>query len=124
MVIADDSRVLIAAIDGDIVAGSVQVVLEQRDNGNHRAELAKLFVLRSHRRRGLATQLMRHAIDEARRRGRALLVMDTIKGGNAERLCEKLGFTRTGEIPRYARSTGGRLEATVLFHHWLGGVVE
>jgi acetyltransferase len=47
-------RLLLVAMDGDAIQGSVQVHLEPRANGNHRAEAIKLFVHRRARRRGLA----------------------------------------------------------------------
>lgn len=116
------SRVLMVAQGEDgAIAGSVQLDLEQRPNGNHRAEMIKLFVLRSMRRRGIARALLAFGIDEARRRGRMLLTMDTRKGGDAERLCEQMGFQRMGEIPRYARSVTGELEGTVFFYYWIPG---
>lgn len=51
-------RVLLVAMDGEVIQGSVQLDLEQRANGNHRAEAIKLCVHRRARRRGLATSLM------------------------------------------------------------------
>jgi ribosomal protein S18 acetylase RimI-like enzyme len=54
-------RVLLAAREGDLgtlIQGSVQLDLETRANGNHRAEAMKLFVHRRARRRGLAKALM------------------------------------------------------------------
>src|SRR5580700_10058475 len=45
-------RVLLVAVEGDVVQGSVQIDLETRANGNHRADAMKLFVHRRARRRG------------------------------------------------------------------------
>jgi acetyltransferase len=59
--------------------------LETRANGNHRAEATKLFVHRRARRCGLARALMAEVERTARLLGRTLLVMDTRKGGEAER---------------------------------------
>ncbi len=50
--------------------------------------------------------------------------MDAVKRGSAVRHCEKLGFTRNGEISRHARSATGSREATVLIHHWMEGVAD
>src|SRR5262245_23306991 len=47
------------------VVGTVQLDLEQRANGRHRAELAKLMVHTAARRRGIARALMRAAEAEA-----------------------------------------------------------
>jgi acetyltransferase len=109
-------RLLLVAIDEDLIQGSVQIHLEPRPNGNHRAEVIKLFVHRRARRRGLAKALMLEVESTARRLGRTLLLMDTRKGGDAEKMCESLGYTRYGEVPKYARSGDGRLDATVFYY--------
>jgi GNAT superfamily N-acetyltransferase len=97
----------------------VQLGLEMRVNGNHRAELMKLFVHRRARRRGLARALIAEGEATARRIGRTLLVMDTRKGGEAEKLCASLGYVRFGEVPGYARSGDGSLHTTVFFYRQL-----
>jgi len=115
-------RVLLAAVEGDLgnlIQGSVQLDLETRANGNHRAEAMKLFVHRRARRRGLAKALMLELEAVARRMGRTLLVMDTRKGGEAEKMCESLGYVRYGEVPNYARSADGQLNTTVFFYRQL-----
>jgi GNAT superfamily N-acetyltransferase len=71
------TRVLLIALDGDLIQGSVQIDLETRGNGNHRAEAMRLFVHRRARRGGLARALMVELESTARRLGRTLLVMDT-----------------------------------------------
>jgi len=109
-------RVLLVSVEGEFIQGSVQLDLEMRANGNHRAEAMKLFVDRRARRRGLAKALMAAVEDTARRLGRTLLLMDTRKGGEAEQLCQSLGYTRFGEVPGYARSSNGVLHATVFFY--------
>jgi hypothetical protein len=58
---------------------------------------------------------MLQAESTARALGRSLLVMDTRQGGEAEKLCESLGYVRYGEVPGYARSGDGRLHTTVFF---------
>ena len=87
-----------------------------RANGSHRAEAMKLFVDRRARRRGLAKALMTALEDTASSLGRTLLLMDTRKGGEAEKLCESLRYTRYDEVPGYARSGNGELHATVFFY--------
>ena len=114
-----DRRVLLVAMDGDRIQGSVQLDLEPRANGNHRAEAMKLCVHRRARRRGLAKYLMQEVESTARQLGRTLLLMDTRKGGEAEKMCESLGYTCYGEVPKYARSGDGRLDASVFYYHQL-----
>jgi ribosomal protein S18 acetylase RimI-like enzyme len=113
------SRVLLVALENERIEGSVQLALETRANGNHRAEAMKLFVHRRARRRGLAKRLMREVEAAASRVGRSLLVMDTRKGGEAENLCESLGYVRYGEVPNYARNADGTLHTTVFFYRQL-----
>jgi GNAT superfamily N-acetyltransferase len=110
------SRILLAVVDGDRIDGAVQLALETRANGLHRAEAIKLFVHRRARRRGLAKALMAELATIARSMGRTLLVMDTRKGGEAERMCQSLGYIRVGEVPGYALSTTGDLHTTVFYY--------
>jgi len=109
-------RLLLVSMDGDLVQGSVQIHLEPRANGNHRAEVIKLFVHRRARRRGLAKALMLEVESTARRLGRTLLLMDTRKGGEAEKMCQSLGYVKCGEIPKYARSGDGSLDPSVFYY--------
>ncbi len=109
-------RLLLVAMDENLAQGSVQIELESRPNGNHRAEVIKLFVHRRARRRGIARALMLEVQSTARRLGRTLLLMDTRQGGEAEKLCQSLGYIRYGEVPSYARSGNGRLDATSFFY--------
>ena len=108
-------RLLLAAFaDGDLV-GTVQVVLALPPNQPHRAEIAKLLVHRSARRRGVAQLLMDGAEAEARAEGKTLLVLDTVTGDDAERLYERLGWTRVGVIPGYALYPDRRPCDTTIF---------
>jgi acetyltransferase len=112
-------RELIAAVDDGQVVGAVQLMCETRANGLHRAEAGKLFVHRRARRRGLARALLTELENVARARGITLILMDTRQGGDAEKLCNSLGYTRWGEVPEYARSTNGELHTTVFYYHRL-----
>jgi acetyltransferase len=114
-----DSRVLLAAFEDQDLLGAVQLDLAEMPNGSHRAEVMKMCVLRRARRKGVAKALMRAIEDEARTRGRQLLVLDTRAGDFAEKLYEEIGYTKAGAIPRYARSSNGDLDATVFMYRWL-----
>lgn len=108
-------RLLLAAfIDGELV-GTVQVILALPPNQPHRAEIAKLLVHRSARRRGIAERLMERAEAEARDHGRSLLVLDAVTGGDAERLYARIGWQKVGVIPGYALFPDGRPCATTYF---------
>jgi len=108
-------RLLLAAFLDDTIVGTVQVVFATPPNQPHRADVAKLLVHRSARRRGVAQLLMEHAEAEARSEGRTLLVLDTVTGDDAERLYTRLGRTRVGVIPNYALYPDGRPCDTTVF---------
>jgi acetyltransferase len=109
-------RLLFLVRDGDQVLGSVQLNIPPKPNARHRAEVEKLLVHASARRRGLGTALMRAAEDAAIRLGRPLLVLDTRAGDPAGRLYERLGYVRAGVIPGYALSQTGRPQATAIYY--------
>jgi ribosomal protein S18 acetylase RimI-like enzyme len=118
--IDNGSRLLWTAREPDgAVAGSVQLELETRPNGSHRAELMKLMVHSARRRRGLGRTLMLAAEAEARRLGRTTLVLDTRHGDPSERLYRSLGWELAGIVPRYARSASGQLDASALYYRLL-----
>jgi len=96
----------VARSDGPAV-GVVLLVTTWKPNADYRAEIVKLLVHRSHRRRGIATALMTAAEDHARRNGRWLLSLDTWSGSDADRLYRSLGWHAAGEIPDYARRPDG-----------------
>jgi acetyltransferase len=108
--------VLWIAEDNGNVMGSVQLVLCQKENGLHRAEVMKLLVLRAYRGRGIASQLMSELESFARSEGRTLLVLDTEAGSIAETVYQHLGWTRLGEIPDYAKSPDGVLRPTAYYY--------
>ncbi len=108
-------RLLLAAFANGHVVGTVQVVLALPPNQPHRAEIAKLLVHRSARRRGIAQLLMERAEAEARAEGKTLLVLDAVTGGDAERLYERLGWTKVGVIPGYALYPDRRPCDTTIF---------
>jgi GNAT superfamily N-acetyltransferase len=114
--VANGERVLLVAEDAEGICGTVQLVLDLPENQPHRADLAKMLVHRRARRRGLGAALMRAAEEAARECGRTLLVLDTVTGGDAERLYEALGWSRVGVIPRYALMPDGAPCDTTVYY--------
>ncbi|TMA22054.1 MAG: GNAT family N-acetyltransferase [Deltaproteobacteria bacterium] len=113
-------RAVLAAFEGDALLGTVQLLLDTPPNQPHRAEVAKMLVHRSARRRGHARSLMLGIEAEAKARGRTLLTFDTMAGGAAEKLYLSLGYVRVGEIPRYALwPDGSGPGATAVFYKLL-----
>ena len=113
-------RLLLGAFAEGRLVGTVQVILALPPNQPHRAEIAKLLVHRSARRRGIAQLLMEHAEADARAEGKTLLVLDTVTGDNAERLYARLGWTRVGVIPGYTLYPDGRPCDTTVFWKAVG----
>ncbi|KML58150.1 acetyltransferase [Burkholderia cepacia] len=118
--VRNGERILLVAEDaaGRIV-GTVQVVTAQPENQPHRADIAKMLVSRHARRQGVAAQLMAAADAAARDAGKTVLVLDTVTGGDAERLYERAGWQRVGVVPNFALMPDGALCATTFFHKQL-----
>lgn len=114
--VAAGERALLVAEDEHGLCGTVQLVLAQPENQPHRADLAKMLVHSRARRRGLGAALMRAAESVARDCGKSLLVLDAVTGGDAARLYERLGWTRVGDIPRYALFPGGEPCGTTYYY--------
>jgi len=118
--VARGQRVVLVAEDttGTIV-GTVQVILNLPENQPHRGDIAKMLVHRCARRQGVGEALLATAEQSALRAGKTLLVLDTVTGGDAERMYARQGWQRCGEIPQYALWPDGRPCATTIFFKFL-----
>jgi GNAT superfamily N-acetyltransferase len=112
--VAAGDTVLLAAMLGGRIVGTVQLGLDTPPNQPHRADIRKLLVHRSARGHGVGAALMAQIEDEARRRGRWLLVLDTVPDENGHRLYLREGWTQTGLVPDYALFPDGRLCDTAI----------
>jgi len=118
--VARGERALLVAEDGaGRLVGTVQLVLAQPDNQPHRADVAKMLVHRSARRRGIAQALIAAVDALARSEGKTVLVLDTVTGGDAERLYQRAGWQRVGVVPNYALMPDGAFCGTTFFHKQL-----
>jgi GNAT superfamily N-acetyltransferase len=118
--IARDERILLVAENAEgHVLGTVQIVTDQPENQPHRADVAKMLVARRARRRGIAQRLLIAADEAARAAGKSVLVLDTVTGGDAERLYERAGWQRVGVVPNYALMPDGTFCGTTFFHKQL-----
>lgn len=112
--LGDGMQLWVAEQAGEIV-GSVQLAPCLKENGRHRADLQKLFVLTTHRGQGIARALLLAAENAALAQGLRLLVLDTEKASVAENLYQASGWQRAGEIPNFALTPSGKLHATVVY---------
>jgi GNAT superfamily N-acetyltransferase len=112
-VASGDTVLLAARLDGRIV-GTVQLGLDTPPNQMHRADIKKMLVHRSARGNGIGAALMAEVEKEAQRRGRWLLVLDTVPGENGHRLYLRAGWQQTGIVPDYALFPDGRLCDTAI----------
>lgn len=110
----DSGLILWAADHEGEICGSVQLSLCQKENGSHRAEVQKLFVLRTHRECGVGTLLMQAVESYAQGIGRSLLILDTMAGSSAELFYQHRGWEKVGEIPAYATFPDGTLGSTAI----------
>ena len=94
----------------------MQVIAAGMPNQPHRGDVAKMLVHRRGRRRGAAEALLAAAEQAGRDLGLTLLVLDTVTGGDAERLYARLGWTRVGSIPNYALMPDGTPCTTTYFY--------
>jgi GNAT superfamily N-acetyltransferase len=109
-------RALIVAEDDQGICGTAQLLLDLPENQPHRADVAKMLVHRRARRQGVAAALMQAAEATALECGRTVLVLDTVTGGDAERLYTRLGWQRVGEVPKYALMPRGGFCSTTFFY--------
>jgi ribosomal protein S18 acetylase RimI-like enzyme len=105
----------VAKINNQIV-GSVQLHLCTKQNGGHRAEIAKLMTHPNYRRIGIGRLLMQKAEERANQESRSLLILDTREGDPSNHLYTSMGYIQAGRIPNYAKSANGELHATIFYY--------
>jgi GNAT superfamily N-acetyltransferase len=114
-------RVVLAAYDSaGVIVGTTQVLLNQPENQPHRGDVAKMLVHRRGRRQGIGAALLAAAERCALERGKTLLVLDTVTGGDGDRLYARHGWQRCGEIPNYALWPNGGLCPTTVYYKMVG----
>ncbi|GAA1031735.1 GNAT family N-acetyltransferase [Virgisporangium ochraceum] len=97
---ADPAQLLVVAATGDRVVGMFQltVIPGLARRGARRAQIEAVRVAEDLRSRGLGAAMMRWAVDEARRRGCALVQLTSDRTRlDAHRFYERLGFVRSHE---------------------------
>jgi GNAT superfamily N-acetyltransferase len=113
--LSQSERLLFAAFDGEEVVGAVQLDRAEAGNGRHRGEIRRLVVRADRRGAGVGRALMDTATDAARGLGLRLLWLSTHEGTDADRIYERLGWTRVGVIPDYAELPNGELSGNAFY---------
>lgn len=113
------SCILLVAEQDGLIVGTVQLSLSMKDNGKHRGEVQKLFVLPEHQGKGVAAKLMQSIETLAVKQNVTLIVLDTESGSKAERFYQFIGYTKVGEIPSFALTPLGEMSATSIYYKLL-----
>lgn len=113
--VEDGVITVFVALDGERIVGSTLIERSTNPNSPHRAEIGKVIVMRSHRRRGIGAALMAAAEEQARSEGRWLLLLDTAAGSDAEAMYHALGWTAFGVVPNHALLPDGTPSPTTYF---------
>jgi ribosomal protein S18 acetylase RimI-like enzyme len=117
------TTVFVARVGGAIV-GSTILERSRNQNSQHRAEIGKVIVHSSLRRRGLGARLMAAAERRARDDGRWMLLLDAATGTPAEAFYRALGWKVLGVVPNHSRRPDGTLADTTFFWKDLRAVAE
>lgn len=95
---------LVACTEEGRVVGSGQLLLSQRQNSPHRAELQKLFVSRAARGQGIGESLVLALHHVARQHGRTLITLNT---RSAVDFYKGLGYKVAGMVPGWTIGRDG-----------------
>jgi GNAT superfamily N-acetyltransferase len=114
-----DKKILLAESDQELV-GTVVLTFAHQPNACHRAEVGKMLVLSSVRRRGIGRRLLGAAETAALEAGRTLLLPDTETGSGGDLLYRSCGWIEVGTVPDQAFRPDGCLAATTMFYKTLG----
>ena len=107
-------RVVLGAGPPWALTGTVQLILDQADNGRHRCELAKLTVRADYRGQGLGRQLVEGLESEARRLGRTTIELTTHAHTPAVGFYDKLGYDVVGRLPKWSIAPDGSMVDNLL----------
>ena len=117
--LADGSRHLLVADDGQRLIGTVVLSKAPQPNQQHRADVGKMLVLSEARRRGLGRRLLEAVEALAVGQGRRLLMLDTHTGSASERLYSGSAWTAFGVVPGHALTPDGTRAPTSFFYKQL-----
>ena len=106
--LADPDIHYLGAFDDERLVGVMRYVRFSRMSRRHVAEVRSVYVRQSHRRGGIARQLLDRLVEDARAAGIESLILSVLSTNlSARRLYESAGFDVYGEEPRAIRKPGG-----------------
>jgi ribosomal protein S18 acetylase RimI-like enzyme len=117
-------RVVLGALEGDTLVGTVTLLLDCPPNQPHRAEIAKMMTRINRRNQGIARALVLEAERIAAECGKTLLNLDTAADEGASGFYEKMGYRRAGVIPDFALKPHGGLTDTVIYYKRIGAAAS
>ncbi len=112
---ARNERIILGALEGERLLGTVTLLLAFPENQPHRCEIAKMMTHPEYRSRGVATLLLKEAEKLAAEHGKTLIVLDTAEDGGAAGFYEAQGYAQCGTIPDFALKPHGGLTPTLLY---------
>jgi GNAT superfamily N-acetyltransferase len=118
--VATRERRLLVVEVGDRLVGTVVLTFAHQPNAPHRAEISKMLIHSSARRRGLGRRLLAAAETAAGDAGRTLLILDTETGSAGDALYRSCGYIEVGRIPAHSLTPAGVLAETTVFYKALG----
>ncbi|HSJ50116.1 MAG TPA: GNAT family N-acetyltransferase [Actinomycetota bacterium] len=115
----DDRAAHLLALDGDEVVGSLSIRRDDHPAVYHVATFG-MFVVASHRGRGIGSALMSAALDWARRFGVERVELTVYPHNEAAiALYRKFEFVEEGRLVRHAKKSYG-YEDEILMARWIG----
>ena len=110
-----EKHLFVGEAGGRLVA-TVMLIFAPQPNAPFRAEIGKMLVHSSLRRKGLGRRLLAAAEAAARDAGRTLLLLDTETGGAGDRLYRACGWREIGTVLGHSFKTDGRLADATIFY--------
>jgi GNAT superfamily N-acetyltransferase len=114
--LAVNDRIWLVAEDNSHLVGTVMCVFAPQPNQLFRAELSKMLVHSSQRKRGIGAMLMTAVETAALAAGKTHLILDTATGDSGDRLYRRMGWTEVGILPGSFYEPDGKLaDSTILY---------
>jgi len=118
--IGDGTTQLHVGEAGGRLIGTALLMYAHQPNAPHRADVGKMLVHSSARRRGLGRRLLSAVEAAAAAAGRTLLLLDTESGSAGDRLYRSCGWVEVGRVPDHAFRPDGGLAETTMFYKRVG----